>query len=141
MTHQVLDLSRPDALRGRTFPTGWFWLWEGLAIDAESLGDPPGRGKGAERLERFQRRRAWGEPTPLADLLRLPQPSFEGRHYDQVASLMRHLMGDVVPGSRAATLKAGATLLRGGRTPSFEETYGMPPARLDDAWRRAQAFR
>ena len=59
MTHQVLDLSRRQSLRGRPFPEGWFWLWEGIAIHSETLGDPEGTDSGAMRLERFNKRMAW----------------------------------------------------------------------------------
>ncbi len=141
MTHQILDLTRPQALRGAPFSPPWFWLWEGFAMHAENLGDAWPREAGALRLERARRRLAWGRATPLADLVALPQMAFEGHHYDQAAAVVRFLMGAAWPGGREATLGVLRGLLaRPAEAPDFEAVYGAPPAALDAAWRRAMGF-
>ncbi len=113
MTHQVLDLSRRQSLRGRPFPEGWFWLWEGIAIHSEMLGDPEGTNSSALRVERFEKRMAWKQWTPLATLVRLGQERFEGRHYDQTAVFMRYLLDEAKPQRRRAVLDLVGRLQRG----------------------------
>jgi hypothetical protein len=143
MTHQVLDLSRPPHDRGTAFGPGWFWLWEGIAIHAEGLGDEPGREQGRMRLERFHRRLAWDQQVPLPALVALPQAEFEGRHYDQVASVMRYLLVDADPAIRERTMATVAGLLRPGAlhsgpaAPPFEAALGLSPQELERAWLRS----
>jgi hypothetical protein len=140
MTHQVLDLSTPQVGRGRIFGGLYFWLWEGIAVDAENLGDPPGRGAGAERLARFRRRLAWNDTTPLERLFALSQSDFEGKHYDQTASLMAFLASDAVPGARAALLATLHRLLRGQAQPGeWERAVGLGPRDLEARWLAATA--
>ena len=133
MTHQILDLSRPPARRGRPFPRGWFWLWEGIAVWSESLGDPPGTDNGQMRLLRFARRYEWQQWTPLVDLVALEARDFEGRHYDQVASFMRYVMA---PSSRyrAATLQIVRRLLHGQEVTSLADALGAPLPQLEREW-------
>ncbi len=141
MTHQILDLSRPPGLRGQTFPPGWFWLWEGFAMYAENLGDTWPKESGALRLERARKRLAWGQASALAELIALPQMAFQGRHYDQSASLMRFLMSEQWPGGRAATLAVVRELLsRPEAGPRFEDVYGGTPQEIEEAWRRQLGF-
>ena len=133
MTHQVLDLSRRPGRRGRAFPSGWFWLWEGIAVWCESLGDPPGVDQGEMRLLRFARRYEWQQWTPLMDLVALEAANFEGRHYDQVSSFMRFLMA---PGSRyrAPTLDLVRRLLHGQSAPSLARALHAPLKDLEREW-------
>jgi hypothetical protein len=136
MTHQILDLSRPTARRGRPFPEPWFWLWEGIAMWTETLGDPPGIDTGADRIGRFQRRYAWDEWTPLAQLFRLPPKRFEGRHYDQTASLMRYLLDERHPARRGAVLDLVRRLMRGSLSESaLSSAVGTDVAGLEKDWR------
>ncbi len=109
MTHQILDLSRRSGRRGRTFGTPWFWLWEGIAIWSEGLGGD----MGSQRAARFRKRHANGEWTRLAALARLDAGSFEGRHYDQTASLMDYLLDPRRPALRHATFSIVRDLLHG----------------------------
>jgi len=113
MTHQILDLSRPEPRRAQPFPVPWFWLWEGIAIWSETLGDPPGVDSGKQRLVRFRKRYAGNDWTPLKALVELPPARFEGRHYDETASLMRALLDPALPARRAAIVDLGRGLLRG----------------------------
>lgn len=131
MTHQILDLSRATSLRGRAFPPPWFWLWEGIALHAEGLGG----GAPSPRPARFQRRRARNEWTPLAELVRLGPWSFEGRHYDQTASLMGYLLDPADPQVRAGTLSLVRDLLRGGvEAQALERRTGLDVATLQQRW-------
>ena len=137
MTHQILDLSRGPSRRGGAFRAPWFWLWEGFAIWTETLGDPPGVDRGAARLTRFRRRNAWGEAVSLQELFHLTQRGFEGRHYDQTASLMRYLMDPEAPTRRMATLDVLARLLRGPLSESaLTRALGTDVAGLEAAWRK-----
>jgi hypothetical protein len=135
MTHQVLDLATPAVDRRPIFEGCCFWLWEGVAVHAEGLGDPPGRGADALRFERFGRRLAARDWTTLDRLFALPQRDFEGRHYDQTASLMRFLMADGIPGSRDALLATLRDMLRGRPVAgSFERRLGRSPREIEAAW-------
>lgn len=132
LTHQILDLSRPSWKRGRTFPDGWLWLWEGLPIYGESLGDGPRQDTQALRLARFRRRIERNEHVPLAQLIKLPQSQFEGRHYDQTAALMRYLLDPARPLVRRRTLRAAYELLQKGTTRrSLESVAGLRLAELE----------
>jgi hypothetical protein len=135
LTHQVLDLSTPDVGRARIFGGHFFWLWEGIAVHAEALGDPPGAPANRERFERFQRRLANADTTPLDRYFALSQAAFEGRHYDQAASLMRFLMDGGEPRGRAAVLGTLRDLLRGrAREGDFERRLGMDARTLEARW-------
>jgi len=137
MTHQILDLSRPSSQRTRPFAEPWFWLWEGIAIQMETLGDPPGTDSGAARLERFRKRYAWDDWTRLDALFRLPQRRYEGRHYDQTASLMRYLLEPGTPARRAATLDVIRRLMRGPLAgTALTRALGTDTAGLETQWRR-----
>lgn len=136
MTHQILDLSRPNARRGRPFPEPWFWLWEGIAVWTEDLGDAPEQSRASARLERFRKRYAWDDWTPLPELFRLSPARFVGKHYDQTASLMRYLMDPAAPARRAATLDTVRRLLRGRLTgTALTRALGMDTGQLQAAWR------
>ncbi len=140
MTHQVLDLSRRQSLRGRPFNEGWFWLWEGIAIHSETLGDPEGTDAGALRVERFEQRMAWKQWTPLATLVRLGQDKFEGRHYDQTSVFMRYLLDDSRPRQRRAVLDLVARLLRGPLADSaLESALGETLADVERDWLQSLA--
>jgi len=141
LTHQILDLSRPASRRGQVFPRPWFWLWEGIAVWSENLGDPPGRDTGAERLARFRRRHAWQDTTPLRTLFALGPEDFAGRHYDQTASLMRFLLAPEHPRRRAAILHLVARLLAGETLQADalervtgERATGLSTANLERTW-------
>lgn len=135
MSHQILDLSRPDTRRARPFPEPWFWLWEGIAMWTETLGDPPGTDTGAARIERFQRRYAWNDWTPLERLFRLPPRRFEGKHYDQTASLMRYLLDPAAPARRGAVLDLVRRLMKGPLSAgALERALGTNVAGLQQAW-------
>lgn len=132
MTHQMLDLSRS---RERGPPTTNLWLWEGIAVAAETLGDAPGDDTGRARRERFERRLGRGEVAPLRRLFLLGVAEFEGRHYDQLAALFPFLLADGVPGARKATLDSVLAVLRGARSrDAFERRLGMTADALDRAW-------
>ena len=135
MTHQLLDLSsvRPGDL-GSRIP----WLWEGFAVHAETLGEGDGSVAGRARRERFARRRARGEVTPLGELFLLRAGALEGRHYDQLAVLFAFLMADGIAGSRRATLESVHAVLQGATSPTaFERRLGIPAEALDRAWRES----
>lgn len=134
MTHQVLDLSRPPALRGRSFPGTWFWLWEGIAIDAERLGDQPGREVNRARAWRFRRRVRARQWTPLRDLLALDALAFEGRHYDQTGAWMVTLMDPGDAARRARLLEAVRLLLSGRPAPSVESIVGEDLEAHERTW-------
>jgi hypothetical protein len=135
MTHQVLDLSSQEGGRGRMFQGLHFWLWEGFAVYAETLGDPPGTDVSASRLERFRVRLRRREATPLDRFFALPQSRFEGRHYDQASSVMRHLMEREGPAGRAAVLETLRRTLRGEAEPGeLERRLGTTAAALEARW-------
>lgn len=126
LTHQILDLSRPIWKRGRTFPAGWLWLWEGLPIYGETLGDAAGHDTQALRIARFRKRLERGEHVSLESLTSLPQAHFEGRHYDQTAALMRFLCDPARPAMRRGTLRLIYELLQKGSTRhSLESISGL----------------
>lgn len=132
LTHQILDLSRSPSQRGRAFAPPWFWLWEGIAMHAESLGGVVTNA----RATRFARRQLRGEITPLVDLVRLDPWTFEGRHYDQTASVVGFLLDPSRPQLRAATLGLVRDLLRGRvERDALRGRTGMDLARLEAAWR------
>ena len=131
MTHQILDLSRPPSRRGRAFPPPWFWLWEGIALYAESLGG----GVASPRAARFAVRHARGEGTPLPELMRLDPWTFQGRHYDQTASLARFLFDPRRPAVRAGALSLVRDLLKAPVEPdALLRRTGLDPAALERAW-------
>ena len=134
MTHQILDLSRPEARRMRTWAAPWFWLWEGIAVWSESLGGS--RSGQADRIGRFQRRYAWNDWVPLAALGDRPQDGFEGKHYDQMAHLMTWLLDPRAPARRAGMFDI-VRRLQHGPVPAaaLEAALGMPLAQAEDAWR------
>ena len=134
MTHQILDLSRPPERRIPAIQPPWFWLWEGIAIWFEGLGDPPGADTGRDRIRRFQVRHARQETTPLATLLELPQSRYEGRHYDQTGSFMRFLLDDRCPARRDHVLSLVARMLAGTLTADLEGELGMRVPDLERAW-------
>ncbi|MDJ0522243.1 MAG: hypothetical protein QNJ90_09235 [Planctomycetota bacterium] len=133
MTHQLMDLSRPPSRRGRAFARPWFWLWEGVAIWAEELGGPSGALE--KRTERFRKHLAWGDATPLDGLLALGPRTYEGRHYDQTASLMSFLVDPASPQRGARVLALVGTLQR-GHVPldALEEATGMSMQQLERSW-------
>lgn len=139
LTHAVLDLSAPAPVPHDRILAGLhFWLWEGIAVHAETLTDPAGAGSAALRRQRLAARAAQGELTPVPALLRLPQTGFEGRHYDQVASVMRFLLAD--PELAPRTLQLLRRLLRGDvlqNDPARD--LGLSLEELDRRWRSAWA--
>jgi hypothetical protein len=135
MTHQILDLSTPTAGRGEIFEGLHFWLWEGIAVESEDLGDPPGQGAGRARLDRFRRRLAWNDYTPLPLLFVATQRDFEGKHYDQTASLMAFLGTGEVPGAREAVSATLRRLLAGQAEPGeLERRLGLSARELEARW-------
>lgn len=131
MTHQILDLSRPLSRRGRAFGPPWFWLWEGIALWSEDLGG----GITSPRDTRFRRRYARGEWTRLDELARLQPWNFEGRHYDQSASLAGFLLDPSNPRVQAGTLSLIRDLLKGPvEAHALEGRTGYSPATLERAW-------
>jgi hypothetical protein len=135
MTHQILDLSTPTTGRGEIFEGNHFWLWEGIAVEAENLGDPPGQGAGRARLDRFRRRLAWNDYTPLPLLFAATQRDFEGKHYDQTASLMAFLASGEVPGAREAVAATLRRLLAGqAEAGELERRLGLSARELEARW-------
>ncbi len=140
MTHQILDLSRPPEIRVRAIDPPWFWLWEGIAVWFESLGDPPGVDTGRDRIVRFRVRRALNDTTPLPTLIRLSQPQFHGRHYDQTAALMRYILHPSNPQRRAAVLELVRRRLMGPVPEAdLEAALGTSLASLEQQWLAAVA--
>ena len=135
MTHQILDLARTGRLRGRPFGEGWFWLWEAFAVWSERLGDAPGQNMSQPRFDRFRRRLAWNQWTPLVELFEMSQSQFEGRHYDQTASLMGFLMDGGNSRRRAGMLDIVRRLLR-GNLPRRElsRALGVSSEALEREW-------
>jgi hypothetical protein len=112
-----------------------FWLWEAVAVWTEGLGDPEGARHGAERYDRFRRRLAWGEATPLADLFVLPQAEFRGRHYDQAGSFATWLLEVDGGALRGKTLALLARVMDGqGEVDDVERTLGVSTAELERRW-------
>jgi hypothetical protein len=135
ITHALLDLGRPEDGRAALFGRPQFWAWEAAAVWTESLGDPPGAGAGDERLVRFRRRRAWGEATPVADLLLLTQPEFTGRHYDQTASFVGWLLRADGGSRRAGFHRLLREVMAGrGERDGFEKAIGLSPAEAERRW-------
>jgi hypothetical protein len=138
MTHAVLDLGRRGGVADAAFSGPHFWLWEGVAVWTEGLGDPPGARIGTERDRRLRRRLAWGEAAALRALFRLPQESFEGRHYDQAGSVARWLLEGEGGARRAGTLRLLLAVMEGrAREEDFERLVGLTPEAADRAWRAA----
>jgi hypothetical protein len=135
MTHQILDLSRPPSRRAVAVSAPWFWLWEGIAVWFEGLGDPPGVDTGRDRIIRYQVRHARQESTPLTTLIQLSQAEFQGRHYDQTASFMRFLLDDRNPRRRDNVLALVAGMLH-GRMPAerLEQATGATLPELEREW-------
>lgn len=134
MTHAILDLGRPEALRAQMYGRPHFWIWEGLALWTEGLGDAKGVHTGAARFDRFRRRAQWGDVVPLAELFALRQDAFLGRHYDETAAFMAWLMTVDGGTRRAGALALLAKVMDGaGETGDFERLVGLSS---DDAERR-----
>jgi hypothetical protein len=127
MTHQVLDLSSPVQDRRSMFRGAGFWLWEAIAVHAEGEA-------GRARRDRFRRRLAWGEWTPLERLFALGQDEFQGIHYDQAASLIRFLLGENGPAWRAAVLEATRAMLHEGANPDVPARLGLAARDLEARW-------
>ncbi len=135
LTHAVLDVGRPSPARGRMFAGPHFWAWEGAAVWTERLLDPAGSAHGSERFDRFRRRHAAGDVTPLADLFALRQADFAGRHYDQVASLTSWLMEADGGRARAGFLALLARAMDGAaEAGDFERLVGMTPEVAQTRW-------
>ena len=138
MTHQILDGSTPRAGRPRIPEGHGFWLWEGIAVWAETLGDAPTDDTRAPRRARFLKRAAQRELTPLARLVRLAQDEFLGRHYDQVGMLLDHLMAGGVPGGRRAVLDSLRDVLHADwEGDPFPDRVGLSYAALERQWLNA----
>lgn len=137
LTHAVLDLSAAfDVPHERILAGMHFWLWEGIAVFAETLDEAPGTGSQPLRRERLVARARRGELTALAEFVRLDQERFEGRHYDQAASVMQYLMAD--PALRQRTLDLLRRLLRGDvLRHDVERDLGLPVGELEARWRTA----
>lgn len=138
MTHQILDNATPRAGRARIPEGHGFWLWEGLAVWSETLGDEAGQDTRALRRGRFLKRARRRELTPLSQLVRLSQDEFQGRHYDQCGMLLDHLMKDGVPGGwqAVATTLADALHDRLEGDP-FPERLGLGYGTLERQWLNA----
>ena len=138
MTHQVLDRAAARIDRRGLSEGRGLWLWEGIAVWAETLGDGPGEDTRAPRRATFLRRAKQRELTPLAQVVRLPQREFLGRHYDQVGLLFDHLMADAVPGGRDALLATLRDMLGGTlEGDPFPERLGLGYAALERHWLNA----
>ncbi|MDJ0976439.1 MAG: hypothetical protein QNJ98_18415 [Planctomycetota bacterium] len=135
MTHQILDLARPPWKRRRAFGAGWFWLWEGVALHAETMGDAPGTDSQEARIRRFRTRLERGETTPLTELVGLRQTAFRGRHYDQTAALMRYLLDPARPAMQRNVYRLVSRLMRGPLPAAeLERTLGRSLPQLERAW-------
>jgi hypothetical protein len=135
-THAVLDLGRRDDGRHRMFSRPQFWVWEGVAMWSEGLGDPPGAREGAERLARFRRRLAWGDVTPLSELFVLGQDGFLGRHYDEAASLMNWLMDADQGARRDGLFRLLARAMDGdAERDDFKAMVGLSPEDAERRWK------
>lgn len=134
MTHQLLDLARPPGRRGQAFGQPWFWLWEGIAIHAEQLGDSGSRPTNIARYGRFRRRLLMGQWAPLRDLVAREARDFEGRHYDQTASWMSVLLTAEDPERTARVLVAVRELLAGRSPGSVEGLLGRSLEAEEAAW-------
>ncbi|MCA9314916.1 MAG: hypothetical protein H6806_11375 [Planctomycetes bacterium] len=134
MTHQLLDLSRPPRRRGQAFGAPWFWLWEGIAVHAEQLGDTGPRPTNVARYGRFRRRLYMGQWAPLRDLVAREARDFEGRHYDQTASWMSVLLTADDPARTARVLQAVRDLLAGRSPGTVEAVVGRSLEAEEAAW-------
>jgi hypothetical protein len=135
LTHGILDLGRPLRGRDAMYTRPHFWAWEAIALWCEDLGDAPQARARSPRLERFRRRLAWGEVLPLAELFRLPQSSFVGRHYDQTAAFMAWLMEADGGAHRAGMLALVARVMDGAAVEEdFERLVGLAPAEAERRW-------
>lgn len=139
LTHAVLDLSASSPPPHPAIVGGLcFWLWEGIAVHAESVVGAPDDGAGAEalrvRAERFRASAAAHGRTPLERFFRLDQPRFEGRHYDQASQVMAFLAGE--PDLWPRTLDLLRRLLRGDvLTNDPEREFAVPAETLEQRWR------
>ena len=119
----------------RAFGAGWFWLWEGVALHAETMGDAPGTDSQEARIRRFRTRLERGETTPLTELVGLRQTAFRGRHYDQTAALMRYLLDPARPTMQRNVYRLVARLMRGPLPAAeLERTLGRSLPQLERAW-------
>jgi hypothetical protein len=138
MTHAILDLGRPEAGRGGMYMRPQFWIWEGIALWTEGLGDPPSTHSGAARFDRFRRRAEWGDVVPLAELQALRQDAFLGRHYDETAVFMAWLMEADGGARRAGAYALLAKVMDGeGETGDFEALVGLPVDEAERRWKAA----
>ncbi len=135
LTHAVLDLSAPRPVPHARIVGGLhFWLWEGIAVHAEGLGEAGAGAAYGVRAARFERRLARREVPALADYLVLSQERFTGLHYDMTAVWMRFLLADPSLGPRTLDLLRRlivGDLLR--HDP--EREWGLPVSELERRWR------
>lgn len=134
LTHAVLDLSAFAPVPHERIAAGlYLWLWEGVAVHSEGLGEVAG-GAAALRRERRRAREARDGPLPLATLLALDQERIEGRHYDALGDLLGFLLAEPQLGSR--TLDLLRRLLRGDvQRHAPEREWEVPLAEVERRWR------
>jgi hypothetical protein len=137
LTHAVLDLSAFGPVPHARIAAGLhLWLWEGVAIHAEGLGEAGGGAAATLRRERRRAREARDGPLALATLLALDQAALEGRHYDALGDLFGFLQADAALGPR--TLDLLRRLLRGDvLTNDAGREWGVPVADVERRWRAA----
>ena len=135
LTHAVLDLSAPRPVPHARIVGGLhFWLWEGIAVHAEGLGEVGHGAAYGVREARFQRRLARRELPSVADYLVLPQERFVGLHYDLTAVWMRFLLADPQLGPR--TLDLLRRLIAGDLIRHDpEREWGLSASELERRWR------
>ncbi len=135
LTHAVIDLSAPRPVPHARIVGGLhFWLWEGIAVHAEGLGEAGAGAAYAVREARFRSRLAHREVPSVADYLVLPQERFTGQHYDMTAVWMRFLLADPQLGPR--TLDLLRRLIAGDLTRHDpERECGLPVSELERRWR------
>lgn len=140
LTHAVVDLGAPAPVPHLRILGGLhFWLWEGFAVYAETLGESPDMGSWPTRWQRFWARAGAGQAVPLETFFGLDQPRFEGRHYDQAATVMRFLMEDPLLGPRTVALLR--RLIRGDvLRRDVARELGVPVAELERRWRTTFAL-
>ena len=135
MTHAILDLGRPLSGRASMSARPQFWVWEGVALWSEGLGDAGGVHSGAPRFDRFRRRAAWGDVVPLGELFALRQDAFLGRHYDETAAFMVWLMDAENGRYRKGFLALLVQVMEGwGEVDSFERYVGLAPEEAQRRW-------
>lgn len=136
MTHAILDLSRPEAGRAGMYVRPNFWLWEGVALWTENLGDANGAPSAGPRFDRFRRRAVWGDVVPLDELFALRQDAFLGRHYDETAVFMAWLLATEGGARRAGTFAMLAKVMDGeGETGDFARFVGLTPDEAERRWK------